>query len=227
MAAKTILIIEDDQDLADMVASYLKAEGGFHPRICHDGVSGLRRALLRRPELILLDLQLPGLNGMEICRQLRKTPKTKSVPIIMISACTQEIDRIVCFEAGADDYVMKPFSPRELLLRVQAILWRVRVNTLTGTLQIGRIQINQRQNMVKVDGREKSLSRIEFRLLTTLAEHPGTFLSREEILEMVWNDTTASGIRKVDVHINRLRGKLGEAGSQVRTINAFGYTMDP
>ena len=226
MDEKNILIIEDDRELADMVASYLETEGGFTPIICHDGISGLETALEIRPDLVILDLRLPGLNGTEICRQLRKNSGTEAIPVVMLSACTEEIDRVVSLEVGADDYVTKPFSPRELLLRIQAILRRVKAPART-RFTIGRIRINQEHFTAQADGKEISLSMTEFRLLAALAEHAGTILTREELMEMIWKDTTDATIRAVDVHIARMRAKLGEAGGQIRTINGFGYTMDP
>jgi two-component system phosphate regulon response regulator PhoB len=226
MDEKNILIIEDDRELADMVASYLQTEGGFLTIICHDGISGLETALEIRPDLVILDLRLPGLNGTEICRQLRKNSGTEAIPVIMLSACTEEIDRVVSLEVGADDYVTKPFSPRELLLRIQAILRRVKAPTRT-RFTIGRIRINQEHFTAQADGKEISLSMTEFRLLAALAEHAGTILTREELMEMIWKDTTVATIRAVDVHIARMRAKLGEAGVQIRTISGFGYTMDP
>ena len=227
MERKTILIIEDDQELADLVASYLEIEGGYTPIIRHDGILGLETALKSRPDLVILDLRLPGLKGTEICRQLRKNSRTEAIPVIMLSACTEEIDRVVSLEVGADDYVTKPFSPRELLLRIQAILRRVQATTRTRIIMLGPIRINQEHYTVMADGKEVPLSRTEFRLLATLAEHAGRVLTREELMVMIWNDATASTIRAVDVHIARLRAKLGEAGGQVRTISGYGYTMDP
>jgi DNA-binding response OmpR family regulator len=226
MERKTILIIEDDRELADMVASYLETEGGFTAIIRHDGISGLETALTSRPALIILDLRLPGMNGTEICRQLRKNSGTEATPVIMLSACTEEIDRVVSLEVGADDYVTKPFSPRELLLRIQAILRRVKTVARTRIIMIGHIRINQEHYTVKADNNEVTLSRTEFRLLAALAEHAGRVLTREELMAMIWNEATASTIRAVDVHIARLRAKLGEAGGQIRTISGLGYTMD-
>ena len=224
---KKILIIEDDRELAEMVASYLEAEGGFQPLICHDGESGLETAFRCLPNLVLLDLRLPGMKGTEFCRQLRKNSQTEAMPVIMLSACSEEIDRIVSLEVGADDYVTKPFSPRELLLRIQAILRRVPSHTRARTFTIGHIKIDREQHSVKVDGRTVSLSLTEFRLLTTLVEHAGRVLSRKELMEMVRQDVTAATTRAIDVHITRLRAKLGEAGGQIRTVSGFGYTMDP
>ena len=226
MKATTILIIEDDQNLAEMVASYLEKEGPFTALVCHDGVTGLEMAVQRRPDLIILDLRLPGIKGTEICRQLRKTSRTEATPIIMLSACTEEIDRVVSLEVGADDYVTKPFSLRELLLRIQAILRRVSTDSKERIVKIGSILINQDLYTTTANGKNVHLSRTEFRLLLTLAEHAGRVMSREEILETVWDDSHAT-IRAVDVHVTRLRAKLGDAGHQLRTVSGFGYTMDP
>ncbi len=223
---KTILIIEDDRDLADMVASYLTAEGGYLSLICEDGESGLETAFRSLPDLVLLDLRLPGMKGTEFCRRLRKNPQTEAMPVIMLSACTEEIDRIVSLEVGADDYVTKPFSPRELLLRIQAILRRVPSQGKVRTFAIGQIVIDREQYSVKVDGVNISLSLTEFRLLATLAEHAGRVLNRKELMEMVRHDTIAATTRAIDVHVTRLRAKLGEAGGQIRTVSGIGYTMD-
>lgn len=225
-ATKTILIVEDDRDVAGMVASYLEAEGTFTSLICHDGESGLEMTLQHLPDLVLLDLRLPGMKGTEFCRRLRKNPATENMPVIMLSACTEEIDRVVSLEVGADDYVTKPFSPRELLLRIQAILRRVPSSVRTRIVTIGHIRLDLEQYAVRVGDRSVPLSQTEFRLLAILAEHAGRVLSRQELMERVRHDATAVTPRAIDVHITRLRAKLGVAGGQIRTVSGFGYTMD-
>ncbi len=228
MDGATILIIEDDRELAEMVASYLRKEGGFNLIVCHDGLTGRETALECRPELIVLDLRLPGLKGIEVCRQLRKSPRTEAVPIIMLSSCSEEIDRVVSLEMGADDYVTKPFSPRELLLRIQAVLRRSASLAAVRIIVNGRIRIDLEQFTVKVDGRVLALSKSEYRLLTVLAEYAGRTLSRTEIMGLVWGDAPKSStLRAGEVHVTRLRAKLGVVGDQVRTVIGCGYTMDP
>jgi two-component system, OmpR family, phosphate regulon response regulator PhoB len=224
---QTVLIIEDDRDLADMVASYLGAESSLRTLICPDGESGLEMAFQCLPDLVLLDLRLPGMKGTEFCRRLRKNPQTETIPVIMLSACTEEIDRIVSLEVGADDYVTKPFSPRELLLRIQAVLRRIPAQNRARTITIGQIRIDREQYSVKVNGKNVSLSLTEFRLLATLAEHAGRVLSRKELMEMVGYDSSGATSRAIDVHITRLRAKLGEVGGQIRTVSGLGYTMNP
>ena len=223
---KTILIIEDENDLAELVAFNLEKEG-YRPLIAPDGPSGLEAARHNSPDLILLDLMLPGMSGMEICKVLKSRDKTARIPIIMLTAKGEEIDRVVGFEVGADDYVVKPFSPRELLLRIKAVLRRAgSEESVSKIIKVGPISIDTDRHIVIVDGKEVILTTTEFKLLFNLAERLGRVQSRDRLLKDVWGINHMGDTRTVDTHITRLRTKLGEAGEMIKTIRGFGYKME-
>jgi two-component system phosphate regulon response regulator PhoB len=223
---KTILIIEDENDLAELVAFNLEKEG-YRPLIAPDGPSGLEAARHNSPDLILLDLMLPGMSGMEICKVLKNNEKTTRIPIIMLTAKGEEIDRVVGFEVGADDYVIKPFSPRELLLRVKAVLRRAGSGeSVSRVIKAGSISIDTDRHIVTVDGNEVLLTTTEFKLLFNLAERLGRMQSRDRLLKDVWGFNHMGDTRTVDTHITRLRSKLGESGDMIKTIRGFGYKME-
>jgi two-component system phosphate regulon response regulator PhoB len=223
---QTILIIEDEKDLADLLAYNLEREG-YRAVIARDGLSGLDAATNSPPDLLILDLMLPGMPGADICRHLKKNPKTAPVPVIMLTAKGEEIDRVVGFELGADDYVVKPFSTRELLLRIKSVLRRAAPAEAPGrTVRIGPLTIDTERHAVSIDGEEVSLTGIEFKLLQTLAERPGRLQSRETLLKDVWGYNYAGDTRTVDTHMTRLRTKLGSAGGLISTVRGFGYKME-
>ena len=223
---KTILVIEDEKDLADLVAFNLETEG-YKPLICLDGVSGLEAARMNHPDLILLDLMLPGIMGTEICKLLKNSEKTAHIPIIMLTAKGEEIDRVVGFEIGADDYVIKPFSTRELLLRIKALLRRVSAEKPSGKcISVGPVTIDIEQHQVCVGGEEIVLTTTEFKLLLNLAERIGRVQSRDLLLQNVWGYNYAGDTRTVDTHVTRLRTKLGDAGEMIKTVRGFGYKME-
>ena len=223
---KTILIIEDESDLAELVAFNLEKEG-YRPLIATDGPSGLEAARHNPPDLILLDLMLPGMSGMEICKILKSKEKTARIPIIMLTAKGEEIDRVVGFEVGADDYVVKPFSPRELLLRIKAVLRRAgSEESVSRIIKVGSISIDTDRHIVTVDGDEIILTTTEFKLLFNLAERLGRVQSRDRLLKDVWGFSHIGDTRTVDTHITRLRTKLGDAGEMIRTVRGFGYKME-
>lgn len=223
---KTILIIEDEKDLAELVAFNLQKEG-YRTVTAHDGTSGLEEARTRLPDLILLDLMLPGVMGTDICKTLKKTEKTSHIPIIMLTARGEEIDRVVGFEVGADDYVVKPFSTRELLLRVKAVLRRGSPEKAEGkTILIGNVSIDTERHNVVVDDDEVILTTTEFKLLLNLAERVGRVQSRDLLLKNVWGYNYVGDTRTVDTHITRLRTKLGTAGDMIKTVRGFGYKME-
>ena len=223
---KTILIIEDETDLAELVAFNLEKEG-YRPLIATDGTAGLAAARNDSPDLILLDLMLPGLLGTDICKILKGNEKTAGIPIIMLTAKGEEIDRVVGFEVGADDYVVKPFSTRELLLRVKAVLRRAVSRETTGkTIKVGGISIDTDRHIVAVNDDVVILTTSEFKLLQTLAERLGRVQSRDRLLKDVWGFSHIGDTRTVDTHITRLRTKLGEAGEMIRTVRGFGYKME-
>jgi two-component system phosphate regulon response regulator PhoB len=223
---KTVLIIEDEKDLAELVAFNLEKEG-FRPLIAGDGVMGLEKARTESPDLILLDLMLPGMPGTEVCKALKNSDKTSRIPVIMLTARGEEIDRVVGFEVGADDYVLKPFSTRELLLRVKAVLRRAAPDGAKGRIvNIGAVSIDTDRHTVNVAGRLTELSAIEFKLLLTLAQRQGRVQSRDQLLRDVWGYNYAGDTRTVDTHLTRLRSKLGDAGDMIRTVRGFGYKME-
>ncbi len=223
---KTILIIEDESDLAELVAFNLDKEG-YRAILAADGVMGLEKAHANSPDLILLDLMLPGMAGTEVCKALKSSEKTSRIPVIMLTARGEEIDRVVGFEVGADDYVVKPFSTRELLLRVKAVLRRTAPAAPAGkTIVIGAITIDTDRHTVTVAGEEIELSAIEFKLLLVLGERAGRVQSRDQLLKDVWGDSYGGDTRTVDTHLTRLRAKLGPAGEQIRTVRGFGYKME-
>ena len=224
---ETILVIEDEKDLADLVAFHLEKEG-YRAVTALDGVSGLEAALGSSPDLILLDLMLPGMSGSDICRTLKGNPRTATIPIILLTAKGEEIDRVVGFEIGADDYVVKPFSTRELLLRIRAVLRRAHPEAPgAGTIRIGPVTIDTERHIVTVDGSEAILTTTEFKLLLTLAERIGRLQSRELLLTDVWGYNYAGDTRTVDTHVTRLRTKLGAAGGMIKTVRGFGYKLEP
>ncbi|HJV65701.1 MAG TPA: winged helix-turn-helix domain-containing protein [Geomonas sp.] len=223
---QTVLVIEDEKDLGELIVFHLEKEG-FHPLLACDGTSGLNEARKSRPDLILLDLMLPGIMGTEICRLLKGAEDTASIPIIMLTAKGEEIDRVVGFEMGADDYVVKPFSSRELMLRVRAVLRRSSEQAPKGSvITMGELVIDTERHTVTVSGQEVLLTSTEYKLLMNLAQRTGRVQSREVLLQSVWGYNYFGDTRTVDTHITRLRTKLGEAGEMIKTIRGFGYKME-
>jgi len=223
---RTILIVEDEHDLADLVAFNLEKEG-YLPVIAKDGVSGLEQARIASPDLILLDLMLPGMSGIDVCKTLKTNERTAFIPVIMLTAKGEEIDRVVGFEVGADDYIVKPFSTRELLLRIKAVLRRAGSTESTGKLlTVGFLTIDSDRHVVRVSGEEIVLTTTEFKLLFSLAERLGRVQSRERLLKDVWGMSHIGDTRTVDTHITRLRTKLGACGDMIKTIRGFGYKME-
>jgi two-component system, OmpR family, phosphate regulon response regulator PhoB len=223
---KTILVIEDEKDLAELVAFNLEKEG-HRVLLAADGGTGLELARANPPDLILLDLMLPGTPGTEVCRMLKSDTLTARVPVIMLTAKGEEIDRVVGFELGADDYVVKPFSVRELLLRIRAVLRRSAPAEGGGpAIRIGAIAIDTERHTVTAAGSQLALTTIEYKLLLTLAERPGRVQSRDRLLRDVWGYGYEGDTRTVDTHITRLRLKLGESGDLIRTVRGFGYKME-
>jgi len=221
-----ILIIEDERDLAELLAFNLQ-QAGFTTSIVYDGTAGLAEALAHPPDLIILDLMLPGLLGTEVCRRLRQERTTASVPVLMLTARGEEIDRVVGFEVGADDYVVKPFSVREVVLRIKALLRRSGENSgERRNLSIGPLMIDMDRHQVTVDNVEIELTTIEYKLLQTLAERRGRVQTREGLLQDVWGYNYAGDTRTVDTHITRLRNKMGSAGAMIRTLRGFGYKLE-
>jgi two-component system phosphate regulon response regulator PhoB len=228
MVKERILVADDEEDVLDLVAMNL-GSAGFQVLRSEDGTSALDVARKECPSLIVLDLMMPGMTGLEVCKALKHDDATAEIPIVLLTAKTAEIDRILAFELGADDYVTKPFSPRELVLRVKAILRRRMesiISTNEQTLQAGRINLDLERHHVVVDGTQVELTAIEFKLLTTLMERRGRVQSREALLSTVWGMDREIEPRTVDTHLRRLREKLGQAGGQIHTVRGFGYRLD-
>src|SRR5438477_572797 len=223
-----ILIVEDDKDIADLVGRYLE-RAGFAVEITASGRDALRILAERPPDLLVLDLMLPQVDGIEICRAARANDKTAAMPIIMLTARVDESERIAGLETGADDYVAKPFSPNELVARVRALLRRAEPKgAASPTLSYGTIVVNVDQHTVVAHGAEVALTAKEFLLLQYLLKHRGRVLSRDILLTDVWGYRYTGGTRTVDVHIRRLREKLPILIDGLVTVKQFGYKLiDP
>jgi two-component system phosphate regulon response regulator PhoB len=223
-----ILVVEDEKDLLDLMLFNLK-QGGFDTVAASDGQQALELVRHRIPDLIMLDLMLPGVPGTEVCRQLKSSPRTKHVPVIMVTARGEEVDRVVGFELGADDFVSKPFSLRELLLRVRAVLRRG-ANGESDVLQekVGPLRIDPAAHRAFVGDEEIALTALEFKLLATFMSRVGRLQTRAALLRDVWNMNADLQTRTVDTHIKRLREKLGSGRDLIETVRGSGYRMlDP
>ena len=218
-----VLVVDDEPDLLELVRFHL-AQAGFEVETARDGRHGLEAIRRRRPDLVVLDWMLPDLSGTEVCRQVRSDPQLRDLPILLLTAKAEEVDRVVGFELGADDYVTKPFSPRELALRVQAILRRSRSEQApTEVLERGSIALDTQRHRCSVDQVEVPLTAKEFRLLVTLMSRPGRVLSRQRLLDEVWGSDITVTERTIDTHLKRLREKLGAAGDRIETVRGVGY----
>jgi two-component system, OmpR family, phosphate regulon response regulator PhoB len=225
---QVILIVEDEKDLLDLLQFNLR-QAGFDTVTATDGERALELLRHRLPDLVLLDLMLPGVPGTEVCRQLKSSPRTKNVPVIMLTARGEEVDRVVGFELGADDFVTKPFSLRELVLRVRAVLRRG-VNGETDVLQakVGPLRIDPAAHRAFVSDQEIALTALEFKLLSTFMSRIGRLQTRAALLRDVWNMSADLQTRTVDTHIKRLREKLGAGRDLIETVRGSGYRMlDP
>src|SRR6059036_3575444 len=223
-SGRNILIIEDETDVADLLSLNLR-KAGFRVSTAGDGASGLQKARDDRPDFIVLDLMLPKMLGLEVCRILKSDSATRHIPIMMLTAKAEEIDRIVGLEFGADDYVTKPFSPREVILRIRAILRRGAAEPTDEQLTTGPITIDPVRHEVSVDGKRINLTSLEFKLLRTLMQRRGRVQARDRLLNDVWGYESVIDTRTVDTHVRRLREKLGKAGEIVETVRGFGYRL--
>ena len=223
--SKRILVIEDEQDVIDLLTLNLQKAGGFTVSTATDGAIGLRKACGEAPALIVLDLMLPKMAGLEVCKVLKTDPATRHIPIIMLTAKAEEIDRIVGLEFGADDYVTKPFSPREIILRIRAIMRRGTGEATEEKLTAGLITVDPARHHVAVDGKSVRLTTVEFNLLTRLMQRPGRVQSRDRLLNEVWGYESVIDTRTVDTHVRRLREKLGKAAGAIETVRGFGYRL--
>ncbi|GJL55303.1 MAG: DNA-binding response regulator [Nitrospirales bacterium] len=225
--AQSVLIVDDEPDIVELVRFHVEKEG-LHCLDAIEGESALRLAREKKPDLLILDLMLPGIDGLEICRMLRKDLATAHIAIIMLTAKAEEVDRIVGLEMGADDYIVKPFSPRELVARVKAVLRRGREPAESPRKKVGALDVDEAKHQVWVSGQLVELTVKEFDLLCALMDAKGRVLNRNQILESVWGYTNAIDIesRTVDVHVRRLREKLGSEQGRIVTVKGVGYRFN-
>ena len=226
-----ILVVEDEKDLQE-VLSYNLRQAGHSVIVVGSGRDALGAVPEHRPDLVLLDLMLPDVTGIEICRKLKSEPGTREVPIVMVTAKGDEVDRVVGFELGADDYVVKPYSLRELLLRVDAVLRRTSPPSAGGAgrgwvMVFGKLRVDRDAHRVWVEDQEVTLTALELRLLSTLLERRGRVQSRPALLDDVWGMSGEVTTRTVDTHVKRLREKLGSAGPYIETVRGVGYRFTP
>jgi two-component system phosphate regulon response regulator PhoB len=227
MARERILLIEDEPDIAEVLQYNLEKEG-FAVELAHRGDSGLEALRRQAPDLILLDLMLPGVDGLELTRLLKRDPATSKLPIVMLTARGEELDRIVGLELGADDYISKPFSPREVVLRVKAVLRRLQhEEVVADRLEVGGVQLDISGHQLRVRGKETPLTATEFRLLRLLMERGGRVQTRGQLLSDVWGYAEDIDSRTVDTHIRRLRRKLGAEADRIETVIGVGYRLRP
>lgn len=224
-APARILVVEDERDIAALVAYHLTREG-YRVRTMETGVEALEAAGAERPDLIVLDLMLPGFSGYEVLGEVRRRPELSDIPVIVLTARRDEADRVKGLELGADDYVTKPFSPRELVLRIGAVLRRAQSPPVAASgrmLRGGGIVIDLNALSVEVNGAPVELTPTEYRLLVALLERRGRVQSRQQLLEIAWDIHARIETRTVDMHVQRLRAKLGPAGDWIETVRGFGY----
>jgi phosphate regulon transcriptional regulator PhoB len=222
-----VLVVEDEVDIRHLITHHLEREG-YRCRAVGSGPEALRAVRTAVPDLIVLDLMLPELDGLQVCRRLRAEPATAAVPIIMLTARGDEVDRVVGLELGADDYVTKPFSPKELVARVRAVLRRARADTTGRVYREGAIVLDPERHAVTVGGTPVTLTPKEFDLLQVFLESADRVLTREHLLTRVWGYAHADEIesRTVDVHVRRLRAKLGDEGRRITTVKTLGYRFE-
>jgi two-component system, OmpR family, phosphate regulon response regulator PhoB len=226
-AAERILVVDDEADILALVTYHL-AKSGYRVSTAATGPEALRAARDERPALIVLDLMLPGMSGFEVLEQLRADTATSGIAVLMLTARREEPDRIRGLSIGADDYLTKPFSPQELVLRVGAILRRTAAGAVASSsdiLSIGPVRIDRGAHRVSIDGRDIELTPTEYKLLLTLAERRGRVQARAHLLETVWEAAPDIQTRTVDMHVQRLRAKLGPAGELIETVRGFGYRL--
>jgi two-component system phosphate regulon response regulator PhoB len=226
---KPLILIVDDEDSLVEILRYNLERSGFEVASARDGEEALTLVAERTPDLVVLDWMLPHLSGIEVCRQIRRSGGVRTIPIIMLTARSEEADKVRALNTGADDYLTKPFSPGELAARIQAVLRRTRPAILAENVEAGDVQMDLAAHRVFRGGRAISLRPVEFRLLRILIEHPGRVFSREQLLDAVWNHDAEIEPRTVDVHVRRLRKALNGGGGRelIRTVRAAGYAFEP
>ena len=221
----TILVVDDEAEICDLV-SYNLAREGYRVLQEHDGEAGLNRVFQSAPDLLILDLLLPKMSGLEVLGAIRAEQRTRSLPVLVLTARGTEMDKLVGFERGADDYLTKPFSPKELVARVQAILRRTRGEESAAPVKVGPFQFDSERHKVLLHSRELELTPTEYRLLEYLLQKPGRVFSREQLLDKVWGLGYFGETRTVDVHVRRLRAKLGRDAALIRTVTGVGYAAE-
>jgi two-component system, OmpR family, phosphate regulon response regulator PhoB len=223
MSGNRILVVEDDKNIAKLI-QYNIEKAGFVCTVTADGNTALNIIEKEKVDAIILDIMLPGIDGLEVCRRIRKDQKKAAIPIIILTAKGEEVDRIVGLELGADDYIVKPFSPRELVLRIKAVLKRGLINEgAPDILQVGKLIIDSSKHTITLNGKEIDFTPIEFKLLVILVNRKGRVQSRDILLNDVWSIDSYITTRTVDTHMKRLRQKLGKMGNQIKTIRGIGY----
>jgi DNA-binding response OmpR family regulator len=221
-----ILVVDDEADVVDLVRYHLN-RAGFDVDVASSGMAALSAARQRRPDAIVLDIMLPQMSGTEVLQELRREIDTAKIPVLMLTAKGLLSDRIAGLELGVDDYITKPFSPRELVLRIRNLLRRIRDTQTSATLEVDGFCLNKSNFEITVQGKRLDLTTTEFKLLTTLVERRGRTLSRETLLQDVWGYENAIDTRTVDTHVRRLREKLGKAASRIVTVRGEGYRFLP
>jgi phosphate regulon transcriptional regulator PhoB len=222
--AELVMVIEDEKEIRELVRYNLE-RAGFRVATSDDGEQGLERIFASRPDAVVLDLMLPGRSGLEVLRELRDEPMTRDLPVIVLTARSAEMDKLLGFEHGADDYLTKPFSPRELIARLQALLRRTRPAREERAIEAGALRVDPASREATWRGRRLELTPREFDLLAFLARNPGRVHSREELLRKVWGYDYVGETRTVDVHVRRLRAKLGERSHVIETVTGSGYKL--
>ncbi|MFP5238661.1 MAG: response regulator [Acidobacteriota bacterium] len=223
MTKESVLLVEDDEDILQLL-EYNFQNAGFAVTASRDGLDALARIRRQRPDLVLLDIMLPGADGFEVCRSIKRDPKTAQVPVIMLTARGEEVDRIVGLELGADDYVVKPFSPRELILRARAVLKRLSPEApAKQVLRKEGLSVDMDAHRAEVQGQEIPLTATEFKLLAELFKSQGRVLTRDQLLNTVWGYEFEGYARTVDTHVRRLRQKLGHYSEMIETVRGVGY----
>jgi len=222
---RNILIVDDEQDIIDLLALHFLKDTNYTISTANNGVAALEKARSQSPCIIILDLILPQMSGLEVCKILKGDRVTRNIPILIITAKANEADRIAGFELGADDYVTKPFSPREVVLRVKALERRLCAETSEDRCVCGAITLDSVRHRAEEGGRPLDLTTMEFKLLSMLIKEPGRLLSREMLLAGVWGYNTVITTRTVDTHVRRLRCKLGQSAAAVETVRGFGYRL--
>ncbi len=226
--SRELFVVEDDEDIARLIAHNLRA-AGYAVRVFPSSCQVLEAAVAQPPMLFLLDVMLPGGSGLEVCRQIRGTPAVAGIPVMFVTAKGSERDRLHGFELGADDYIVKPFSPRELVARVKAVLRRFEAALPVEMKRLGDLEIDSGAMIVRVRGAAISTTATEFRLLDYFATHPGRVLTRDQLLDAVWRDTSFVTPRSVDVYVRRLREKIEADPEQpryIRTVRGTGYRFE-